>query len=166
MKKILQAGVWGVVLAAGLAASGARADDKGVAATEKALQSMYVSFLNEKGFDGVAVDKDGDVEFRDDKFTFFIAVTEKDPQFFQVVLPAFWSLDSAEERARAFMAVNKTNSQVKAAKLYVVNNNTWVSVEMFVEKPEDFKAVFDRSKMTLLGAARVYAQAMRESESE
>lgn len=165
MKK-LQAGILGLVLAAGLAApapAGA-ADDKAVADTERALQSMYVGFLNGKGFAKVRVDDDGDVEFRDENFGFYISVSEKDPEFFQLVLPGIWELESPEERARALVAVSDTNRQVKAAKLFVVENNVWISVEMFVEKPEAFMAVFDRSKNTLVGAARIFARAMRGGE--
>lgn len=165
MKKV-QAGVLGLVLAAGLAASGmaVAANDKSAAETEKALQSMYVSFLNDKGFSKVKVDKDGDVEFEADDLGFYIAVTESDPGFFQLVLPGIWGIESEGERVRAFQAINHANRQVKAAKLYVANDKVWVSVEMFVEKPEDFKAVFDRSRETLMGAAAVYARAMRASE--
>lgn len=165
MKK-MQAGVLGLVLAAGLAASGmaVAADDKPAAGAEKALQSMYVSFLNGKGFAKVKVDDDGDVAFRDADFGFYIAVDEKDSGYFQMVMPGIWEIESEGERARAVQAINQTNRQVKAAKLYIVNDNIWVSVEMFVEKPEDFKAVFDRSKETLVGAAKIYARAMHASE--
>ena len=53
--------------------------------TEAELQDMYVSFLLEEGY-RPEVDQDGDVVFKREGRTYFIAVNAEDPGFFQLVL--------------------------------------------------------------------------------
>ena len=125
------------------------------------LQELYLEYLKIEGY-VPKIDDDGDVMFKAEGRTYFIDVNEKDPQFFRLVFPFFWKIEDEEERTRAFQAANHANLETKVAKVFVVNDDTWASVELFVEKPEDFQPVFTRSLASIRASVDVFAAKMTE----
>lgn len=107
------------------------------------LQRSYLGYLQDAGYQAY-IDRDGDVQFQAGRLGFFLTVDPQDPLFFRLVLPNFWPIESQSEYDRALRACNQTNRQVKSAKLYLQNNNVWLTVENFMNRPEDFRQYFDR----------------------
>jgi hypothetical protein len=124
-----------------------------------ARTELYVEFLKQEGY-LPKVDKDGDVFFKREGFNFFIAVDEKDPCFFQLVLPGLWEIESAAEKEKVQDSINHANLETKTAKGYIVGGKVWVSVEIFVESPEDFRPVFSRCVNSLASWAKKYVDKM------
>ena len=114
------------------------------AQTDEEIQLMYLSFLEKEGYQG-RVDSDGDVQFTIDELTYFFGVDTEDPEFFRVVLPNIWPIESEMERLQALKAMDVANARVKVAKIYLVEDNIWVGVENLQRKVGDFEAYFDRS---------------------
>lgn len=116
-------------------------------ADDAVAAKVYTEFLASRGIEST-VDPDGDVQFQitrgDRKKTLVLFVNSDDPGFFRVALPNIWPIESTEERARALKAVNDVTRDMKVAKAYVVNDNVWVSVELFVPGPASWQAAFDR----------------------
>lgn len=133
------------------------AGDKAI--TKVSLQNMYMKYLNQGGY-SPEIDSDGDVRFNRNDHTFFISVSENDPQFLRIVLPNIWSIDSEEEAARALMAADYTNRKIKVAKVFTIRKHIWVSLETFIAKPQDFSAVFKRAIEVLEGGAMNFAMKM------
>ncbi|MEZ6067482.1 MAG: YbjN domain-containing protein [Planctomycetaceae bacterium] len=129
--------------------------------TKEQLQEIYMQFLKEEGY-VPHVDEDGDVVFKAEGRTYFIGVNEKDPEFFRLVFPFFWEIESEAERTKAFSACNHANLETKVAKVFVVKDNTWASVELFVQSPEDFKPLFKRSLSAIKVSVDSFAEKMRE----
>lgn len=96
--------------------------------TEAELQDMYVSFLLEEGY-RPEVDQDGDVVFKREGRTYFIAVNEEDPGFFQLVLPNIWPIESEAERLQVLVAADYSNATSKASKVFIMEDDVWVDVE-------------------------------------
>ncbi len=117
------------------------------------LQQMYLGHLKENGFIGAFVDDDGDVQFKYEAKTYYIAVDENDLQFFRVVLANIWSIDDEKEGLYAIMACNQASNRTKVAKAYVANGNVLISTEIFVNQPEDFKGVFMRT-LSVIGTCK------------
>ena len=111
--------------------------------TEEKLQGIYIDFLKGEGLEGT-IDSDGDVQFTYDEHTFFFEVNETDNEFFRLVLPNVWAIESISEGLEAVQACDEVNRSMKCAKAYVTNDNVWIAVELFVNQPSDFEAVFDR----------------------
>ncbi len=156
--------IGGLILSVGmvLPAAQALAQDTDKKSWDKeALQRLYVDYLSEEGYKP-KIDSDGDVQFKREGKTYFISVADNDPEFFRVVLPAIWSIESEEERSQALVAADRSNALCKAAKVYTVADNVWVSLELFVAQPEDFKNVFRRAISALDNGAVAFAKAMRE----
>lgn len=135
------------------------------AASKTALQQMYMSHLTEEGF-RPEIDGDGDVAFRREGRSYFIAVSEQDPGFFTVVLPNIWPIESEQERAQVLIAVDRATAVTKVAKAYTLGDNVWIAVELFVSAPEDFKGVLARSLHSIDEAVRTFVSTMQELASE
>jgi hypothetical protein len=129
--------------------------------TKADLQKLYADHLTEEGF-RPKVDEDGDVTFKYEGGNYFIRVDENDPTFFQVNFPNFWPIESEEERKHAYMAASLVAMECKVAKVYVVEDDVWVSVELFFESPEQFKRVFGRAMHALQNGRDLFSSKMRE----
>ncbi len=111
--------------------------------SEDKIQKMYLDFLEGEGIDGT-VDGDGDIQFSYNDHTFFLEVNEDDSEFFRLVLPNIWPIESISEGLEVVQACDEVNRSMKCTKAYVTNDNVWIAVELFVDQPNDFKNVFSR----------------------
>jgi hypothetical protein len=131
--------------------------------TKSQLQELYVSFLKTEGF-SPTVDKDGDVVFKREGSSYYFNVDASDQEFVQLVLPNIWSIDSKAELQNARAAAALATRSTKVAKCYVRSDdkNVSIAVELFVDKPEDFKKVFRRSLSSIGTAKGKFCDEMKE----
>ncbi len=113
-----------------------------------AMQKMYTEYLKSEGYP-VELDDDGDVLFKFEGNTYFIQIDPEDTDFFRIVLPNFWPVKDDSERQKVLEAVNYANAESKTSKVFIVRDNVWASIELFVADPEDFKSIFKRSMSAL-----------------
>ncbi len=83
--------------------------------TEAKLQKLYVDALRGEGMTG-KVDDDGDVQFSYNDHTYFIEVNEDDVEFFRVVLPNIWPIESIQEHGQVLSACDAVNKGLKTVK--------------------------------------------------
>lgn len=124
---------------------------------------MYCDFLRNEGYEP-EIDQDGDVIFRDGGRIYLILIDENDDEFFRLVFPNFWSIESEEERQRVERAAIFATAMTKVAKVFPVRHNVWATIEMFVSPIEGFKAVFERSMRALNVAVHSFVQKMQEED--
>ncbi len=111
--------------------------------TKEKIQNLYTNFLIGEGLEGT-IDSDGDVQFEYNERTYFLEVNEEDQEFFRLVLPNIWPIESIKEGLEVVQACDVVNRSMKCTKAYVTNDNVWVAVELFIERPDDFEGVFQR----------------------
>lgn len=131
------------------------------AQSESELQMMYMGILEKEGLSG-KVDSDGDVQFKYEDHTYFFGVSDSDLSFYRVVLPNIWPIESELERLKVLKAVNEVNETKKVVKAYVVNDNVWLTVELFVSDPEDFKKHFMRQIRAIESSTSSFVELMNE----
>jgi len=131
--------------------------------SKQELQNMYTSFLKEQGYQS-NIDSDGDVQFKAEGRTFYIIVDSRDLQSFRILYPNFWEIESEDEKAKVVKVVNYINRTTKVAKVYLNSREDDVSmdVNIFVEKPENFKVFFRRMIDLLLEERREFREKMNE----
>lgn len=129
--------------------------------SKKYLQQLYVNFLTEEGY-RPEIDSDGDVRFKHDGKILFIGVSESDANFFRIVLPNIWKIENDTERRKVLAAVDYSNAKSKVSKAYILNNNVWVAIEMFVGDPEGFTTMFTRCLAALMNGKDNFVVKMRE----
>lgn len=128
--------------------------------TREELQKLYTDSLAAEGY-RPELDDDGDVRFRHEGSSYFIEVREDDPMFFRVVMPNFWDIESPKERARIIEAANITCSDVKVAKVFIVRNDTWCAVELFLPSQEHFVPILQRCLLAIRAAVNTFTEHMR-----
>jgi len=130
--------------------------------TERA--KLYMDYLIAEGYRPY-IDQDGDVVFKSEGRTYYIEVDEKDEEYFRLVFPNFWSIESDEELARVLYAANHATMATKVAKVYVRSDgkDTIAAIEMFVSPPENFKLTFSRAMSALRTGVNDFVNTMRES---
>jgi len=121
----------------------------------------YMEFLEDEGMQP-SLDASGAVTFASRGRSYYLIVDDDDPQYFRLLYPNFWSLDSAAERQRALLAAAEVTAGVKVAKVYVLGEDTQAAAEMFLADPQDLRQVFSRALRALQGAVRRYTDLMQE----
>ncbi len=110
-------------------------------------RTLYMRFLEQEGYKP-EIDSEGDVAFKKEGFSYFIQVTE-DREFFKVVFPAFYEIESVAEHFLILQAVEQANREVKVAKLVIVGDYVWAVAESFVSDQSDIEDIFDNSLLAL-----------------
>lgn len=131
--------------------------------TEREMADEIASYLESEGF-RPTVDKDNDVVFKCEGRTYLVQVDEADPLFFRITFPNFWSVESEDERARVLEVASEVSKAVKVAKVFIVRDDTWASVELFGERPDSYRALFNRAMGALQVAVSLFKDKMREPE--
>lgn len=129
--------------------------------SKEQLQALFMGFLAAEGY-RPEIDSDGDVVFKREGKSYFIAVREDDPEFFQIVMPNIWEIENGTERAQVLVAADHSNSLSKVAKVHTLRDNVWVSIELLLNEPEDFKPVFNRSMSAIDNGVANFVEKMRE----
>jgi hypothetical protein len=131
------------------------------------LAEFYRDFLNEEGY-RASIDEDGDVAFKFEGGNYFISIYEDDGEYFQLVYPYFWEIESDEERELAKAACIEITRGQKAAKVFMVKNNADVSAtaEAFFDSREDVKKIFPRYIRSIQSAVAAFREAMRKGRGQ
>ena len=124
---------------------------------------LYLNYLKDEGY-VPRVDDDGDVVFKREGGLYFLKADEEDRNYFQLVFPAFWKIESDAEEEKARAAINELNANMKVLKLFVVRDNVWATVEMFVDPIENFQGLFGRSIRLLASGASKFHAKMRPED--
>lgn len=122
---------------------------------------MYKTYLVEEGY-SPKTDDDGDVVFKYEGKHYCIIIDEQDEDFFRLIFPNFWSIDSEAERSKVLEAAVYSTAKTKVAKVFVVRDDTWAAIEMFCSPPEAFKIVFRRSLSALQAGINNFLKKMHD----
>lgn len=107
--------------------------------TIKEKQEMFAEFLRGEGYTP-EIDSDGDVRFKKEGGIYFLDVDDDD-EYFRVVYPGLYHIrDSADDHSKTLAACAAATARCKVAKLFLVRDQVWAAVEIFVAKPESFKS--------------------------
>lgn len=147
-----------IILSIAVVAVQANADVK---QTREQIQNTYLDFLTEEGY-RPNLDEDGDVAFKHDGKNYFIPTSIDKRNFFAIVLPRIWSFETEEEFGRILKAADYSNRKSKVSKVYTLDNNVWITIEMFLPSPDDFNVVFETAMGTLDNGLDNFVSKMKE----
>lgn len=121
---------------------------------------QFADFLRSEGY-LPKIDDDGDIVFKFEGGTYLIILDDADPQYFRILFPGFWELESPSERLKAEQIAFKVTAETKVAKVYLVRDNTWAAIEAFYASVDHAQAAFPRSMQALRSIARAFSEGMR-----
>lgn len=119
------------------------------------------NFLKEEGY-VPRIDADGDVVFKYEGNSYAVALDEQDPDFVRIIYPNFWPIENDSERRAVEKNALRVTAEAKVAKLFLVGENVWASIELFCRPLDHFFPVFERSIRTLKAAIRVFREGMQK----
>jgi hypothetical protein len=128
---------------------------------ETELRDFWLNLLREEGF-RPEVDDDGDIRFKYEGGIYYITVSD-DERYFQVIFPAFWSIESAKERSRALRAAVRATRETKVAKVFLNSreDDVWATAELFADPPSAVQPVFARCLRAIDVAIEVFREEMK-----
>ena len=129
--------------------------------TKEERAEMFMEHLAEEGY-RPKLDDDGDVVFKHEGGGYCIIIDETDEQYFRIIFPGFWSIESEQERAMVEKAALHATKQVKVAKIFPVRDDTWAAVELFCDPPSNALSVLGRSLGSLQTATNAFRAKMEE----
>ncbi len=127
--------------------------------TERELAEMYFDFLTIEGFNPEM--EEGFIRFKTEEGVFLVVVDAEDEQYFRLIFPNFWPIESEAERLQVLAACDTATGETKVAKIFTVRDNVWGTIELFLERPDHFRAVFQRCLRALNVAVATFAEKMR-----
>ncbi|GGK25888.1 hypothetical protein GCM10008955_19550 [Deinococcus malanensis] len=83
-----------------------------------------------------------------------------DQEFYHLLFPNFWALESDEEYGRALFACDAVNREAKLVKLYTADTDVWAGVEALHASPEAFVAQLPRYLAFVQEAVRAFREVM------
>lgn len=122
---------------------------------------LYFEFLAEEGYRPSRFE-DGDIGFRREGKQYVLFTEEDDPQFFRLAALYVWPIENEDERVQALHAATAVTSQIKVAKVCVVDDDVHATVELIFAEPGQFKPVFERAMSLLDTGWQAFASQMRE----
>ena|ERR1700722_16164702 len=125
---------------------------------------MYKAYLIEEGYKP-EVDADGDLFFKREGRRFLLLAETKDDEYFQIIFPNFWKIETEPERQKVLAACALACASTKVAKVYPIKNNVWAAYETLLPKPEDFKSIFPRALSILDAGIRTFLDSMKPPQA-
>ena len=132
---------------------------------DEQIQALYMDFLIEEGF-RPKTDEEGDIIFKSEGRSVFIRIDPEDTEFLILCCPNIWKCESEEDEIRGLAAAAYATASTKVAKVSIVTNYAWASVELFLPAPADFKAVLIRSLSAMHTAIRNFMDKIEEFQKE
>lgn len=101
--------------------------------------SEIFEFLAKEGFRPVTKSKFC-LEFKFEGITTLVNITSTYEQFYSVIVPYIWPIESAEELAWAYKAVNHLCTEKKLVKAFITPDEkyVWIAAESFYEDVSQF----------------------------
>ncbi|MFC0267777.1 hypothetical protein [Kushneria aurantia] len=95
----------------------------------------YVAQLGADDFQIEAIDAHA-ARITLDSLEFVLVVAADEPSFFQLMLPSVWQAGATTDRTLLLETANDVMNTIKAAKVVIYGEAVHVSVEQFVEGPQ------------------------------
>ena len=112
--------------------------------TPTSYAAAVLDFLTEEGF-RPHLDESGDVYFKFEGLTFFVITATSEATVLTLLLPSFWPLEDAAERARAMEAAMFAHKNVRIGRVTVLDDTVVATVNAYLPEDDSFRHVLLRS---------------------
>lgn len=140
--------------------------------TEKAAkcikkQDYILEFLRDEGY-RPSLDEEGHIEFKREGSWYFISFFDNDDQYYRILKPTFWPIETAQELEWAWKASSRSTGGIKVAKVFVTDSldNVAATAECFQPDVETFTQVFGRLMSALSSVHNEFVDDMQRMVKE
>lgn len=131
------------------------------AVVKEAVSPMIAlrTLLEAHGF-SVQDDPEVGLSFMFEGGQYYLPLQSGDQEFYHLLFPNFWALDSDEEYGRALFACDAVNREAKLVKVHTAESDVWAGVEALHASPEAFMAQLPRYLVLVQEAVRAFREVM------
>lgn len=130
-------------------------------ASVSTCQKIYMDYLTSEGYKNELC-KNGYIQFYRGESPYLIMVDPTDTEVFRLIVPVPGIIEKEEDRAKVMAAANEANSKAKIAKVYIFNNDAFVSAELLLIRQEDIKRVLIRAMAAVDYSALTFIKKLME----
>ncbi|MEW8692313.1 MAG: hypothetical protein AB2535_14655 [Candidatus Thiodiazotropha endolucinida] len=130
--------------------------------SERKVAVAYWEYLSKEGYRPEIL-SDGLVSFKRAGCFYCIQADEQDPQFFRLIFPNICQLGDQSDNAMALIAADRTTGKIKTSKVFIVEDQVFASVELFVISMEHVAEVFERCIAIVDEAAQQFLEEMQSA---
>jgi hypothetical protein len=117
---------------------------------------LVKQYLQDEGYK-YEIDQDGDVHFKYQGVNLFYTDSGNDSLFFRIIMPSIYTVEN--NRTKVLEACNTVTRDIKVLKAFLVGDNLWLDIEMFIDSTPEFNDFFPRCLDILYeGRKRVAAE--------
>lgn len=116
---------------------------------------LVKSFLSNEGYK-YDLDGDGDVHFKYQGANLFFTDSGNDNEFFRLIMPNIYEVEG--NRTKVLEAANTVTRDIKVIKAFLVEDNLWLSIEMFIDSTPEIGDFFNRCCDILIAGRQRIAQ--------
>lgn len=116
---------------------------------------LVENWLKSQGFRSER-DSDGDLFFRYEGVPLFCCKDDSDKQFLRIIMPNIYKVEG--DRTTVLEAINTIAREIKAIKAFLVGDNLWLAIEMFVDSTPDIEDFIERCLDILVASRQKIAQ--------
>lgn len=113
-------------------------------------EELVKEYLSSEGY-RYNIDGDGDIHFKYEGLSLFFTADKNDQSYFRLIMPSIYTLEG--NRTKVLEAINTVTRDLKVIKAFLVEDNLWLAVEMFIDSSPKLEDFFPRC-MGLLKAGR------------
>ena len=121
---------------------------------QSTADKLMLEFLQTQGFQP-HVESNGDIVFKYQMVTFIYFASHDDDSFFRLALPSIQEF-SEETRPVILAAANKLTCMAKCAKVLVMDDDVWISVEALLDSTPKLEDFVPRMMDLLLGIRQAF----------
>jgi hypothetical protein len=131
---------------------------------QMASADICLEYLEAEGYRPTVGDKDlvepneTLIQFKIEGGNYCIITDENDPEYFRLMYPNLWKIDTEEDQLAALRCADTVNRERKAVKVYLTpeGDSVFADIELILARPEDFKVVFLRAYIALNQAIHMF----------
>ncbi|MFC4427985.1 hypothetical protein [Deinococcus navajonensis] len=127
--------------------------------------SALKTSLEAQGFQ-LQEDPEAGLAFMFEGGQYYLPPQHDDEQFYHLLLPNFWALETDEEYGRALFACDAVNREAKLVKLHTADADVWAGIEALHPSPEAFLAALPRYLTFVQEAVRAFREVMLSTLDE
>jgi len=142
-------------LSAMAAESAAKTGATSAAKTKEQIRAIYMAALKTEGY-APEVDKDGDIKFKKEGRTYYVAVWEETPLFVEIYIPVGLSIDKDEDLPKVYEKITEAAAKIRVVKIVLTGDKKALVFGngFFLRKPEDFQDLFPAYLSTIESGMR------------
>ena len=120
---------------------------------------LVKDWLASEGYKYTTSDE-GELIFKYQGYGMVVMADENDPLFLRIIMPNIYEVQNDE--VNVLRALNTINAGIKTVKGFIVQDNVWLSIEMYIDSSPEMEDFLERCLDILVASGGKFAEELRK----